>query len=195
MGLARISIRSLQKHEDHQVHRLPHHARDQQGRESAPPRTVSTLIDCGSRGQTDRTKPNRVDQETRRNADKRLDGTGRTAQTVRRARRPSQSHECGRARPVGALMARQTGSGRMSVHEILIGGSQTKCSSDASSSTTTQRRIQRTQTRRATRSGAAGIWTRHCEDSQAGDQKDPGAPGSDTTDPKGGRDECKMAHT
>ena len=68
-------------------------------------------------------------------------------------------------------MARQTGSGRTGVHEILRGGLQAKCSSDASSSTTTQRCIQRRQARRATRSGAVGTRTRHCEDSRAGDQE------------------------
>ena len=62
-----ISTGSWQKREDHQVHRLPDDARARQRTESAPSRTTSTYIDCGSRGQADRTKPNRVDQETRRN--------------------------------------------------------------------------------------------------------------------------------
>ena len=62
-----ISIGSWQKREDHQVHRLPDDARARQRMESAPLGTTSTYIDCASRGQADRTKPNRVDQETRRN--------------------------------------------------------------------------------------------------------------------------------
>ena len=100
-----------------------------------------------------------------RNATK-LDGTGRTDQTVRRARRPHQTHECGRARPRGALTAQQTGSGRIGAHEILRSGSQAKCPSYAPSSRTTQRCIQRTQARRTTRSSAIDTCTRHGGDSQ-----------------------------
>jgi hypothetical protein len=93
--------------------------------------------DRRSRGQADRTKPNRVEQETRRQT---RDATARDERLKRFDERVDRINPMSVVEldPGGAHMARQTGSGRMGVHEILRDGLQAKRSSDASSSTTTQ---------------------------------------------------------
>jgi hypothetical protein len=104
-------------------------------------RALPPRIDCGSRGQTDRTKPNRVDQETRRTQTRVL--TARDVRLKRFDERVDRINPMSMVEldPWGALMARQTGSGRMEAHGIIRGGSQAKYSSEASSSATTQRCI------------------------------------------------------
>ena len=130
------STGSWQKREDHQVHRLPDDARARQGTESAPSRKTSTYIDCGSRGQADRTKLNRVDQETRRNLTARDVRIKRFDERVDRINPMSVVEldpwgHSWRDRPAAAAWAFTES------YETV----QANCSSDASSSTTTQRCI------------------------------------------------------